>query len=375
VGGTGWETSPPKLSLGENASFRLITDLGVRYEDNIFATAENQTGDTVISVSPGLEFRFGQSSQIHGSVLYQEAFTRYVDETAPNASLGTGRADFAYEHGRLSVAAGLSAQQRYQNSQAVAGLGQGAVTRSDVLNIHTSAETPLTAKTSFSVGANVSRTEYKTPGLIGSQDFTLPINMYFDVTPKVSLSTGFVYGKVKPQGGGKNARDWDYNIGARGNFTPKLSGHLSVGYSSRQVGDNPTENMLGFNGSFDYEMTPQINSTLVFSRDFGTGAEGSSLQTSSYSFQLSAALAPQWQLGTGITYRNVAYGAVVFASTNPLPASGRDDNYFEASVQATYQPVRWFNTSLEYTLSSNRSTLPGACYTTNVLNLVMGWQY
>ncbi len=370
------EADRPRLSLGDNASFKLTLELGVRHDDNIFLSDTAQVSDTILSLTPGLEFNFGQRSLLHGSLMYKEAITRYTGETAPDANLGFANAEIGYESGRLALAASISARQLYQNNRDVAGLGQGEIYRSDVLNIHTSAESPLTAKTTFSVGANIDRTEYETAGLIGSRNLTMPLKIYFEMTPKVSLSTGFTYGKSTPQGGGMDSRDLNYNIGARGNFTSKLSGHLSVGYQTRDVGDNPTESLWGFDGSFDYEMTPQISSLLAISRDFGTGADGSSLQTSSYTFELGAAPTPQWSFATGITYRHVTYGPVVFGSTPPPPTTAdRNDDYWETHVRATFLPGRWFNTSLEYTLSTNRSTEPGARYTSNVLNLILGLQY
>jgi hypothetical protein len=375
VAGSAWEASPPKLTLGDNASLRLLAEIGIRYDDNIFASAENEVSDTIISVTPGLEVRFGNNSRVRGALLYREAFTRYTGETAPNANLGSGQATIGFESGRLALAGGIALRQLYQNNQDVAGLGQDIVTRSDVRNIHVSAESPLTTKTSFSVGAHLDRNQYKTAGLIGTRDLTLPVKVYFDLTPKVSLSTGYTYRQVKPQGGGDESRDLDYNIGARGSFTSKLSGQLSIGYRTRSVGDNPAENLWGFDGSFAYEMTPLVSSTFQMSRDFGTGAQGASLKTSSYSFELAAAPTPQWKISTGLSYRYVEYGPVVFGPTTPLPAAGRNDNFWEGNVQATFLPGRSFNTSLGYTLSSNRSTLPGARYGSNVLNLLLGWQY
>ncbi|MBC7855400.1 MAG: hypothetical protein IAF94_18385 [Pirellulaceae bacterium] len=381
VAGSAWETSPPKLSLGDNASLRLMAQIRVRYDDNIFASGVNQVSDTIVSVTPGLEFLFGHNSRIRGSLFYQEAFTRYLDGAAPNANLGTGRAAIGFESGRLALAGRIALQQLYQNNQDVAGLGQTTVTRTDVLNIHTSAESPLTAKTSLAVGADINRNQYKTAGLIGSRDLTLPLKVFFEMTPKVAVSTGFSYGKVTPQGGGPESRDLDYNIGARGNFTSKLSGTLSVGYRTRRVGTEPAENMWGFDGAFDYEMTPQVSSSFVLSRNFGIGSQGQSLKSNSYSFELTAAPTPQWRFGTGLAYRHVAYGARVFlpppvvGSSPPPTPTDRSDDYWEGNVQATYFPGGSFSTSLGYTLSSNRSTLPGARYSGNVLNLLLGWQY
>jgi polysaccharide biosynthesis protein VpsM len=369
-------SSTPRIPRRADAIGNITVELAVRHDDNIFLTDTEQVSDTIISATPGVEFRFGRDAQIHGSFTYKEAFTRYADQTVANAALGSGRANIGYTGARLVVSGAVSFQQLYQPNRDLAGQGQKAVYRSDVLNIQTSAESHFSTKTSVMVGANYSRTEYKTAGLIGSRDIAMPLRFYYKITPKVDLSTGFTYRKVKPQEGGNESRDLDYNIGARGNFTPKLTGEFSVGHTSREVGNNPGENLWSFDGSFGYEITPKTTSSLALSRDFGVGAQGASLQTTSYAVRLSTVPTPQWQFGTGITYRRVAYGPNVFTKTPaPPPTVARNDNYWECSLLATYIHSAWLSTSAEYTLSANRSTLPGPRYSGNVLSLLVGWRY
>ena len=248
-------STAPRITAERNASFNLTAELSARHDDNVFLTNADPVSDTIISVTPGVEFHFGQNSLTHGSVTYKDAFTRYAHKSAPNVTLGTGSADFGYDNGSLKTTDSASFQQLYQNNSEVAALGQKTIFRRDVLNIAANAESQLTAKTSVKAGADFNRTEYKTECLIGSQDLGWPLKFYFETTPKVSLSTGFTYRSVKPQNGGPSGRDLDYSVGARGNFTPKLTGEFSVGYQTREVGDNPKENLWGFNGSFRYDFT------------------------------------------------------------------------------------------------------------------------
>ena len=362
-------------SLGENSKIDISATLSVRRDDNVYLARADKVADTIIALTPGVAYSFGQNSLAHGSVSYKNALTRYVDKSAPNVALSNGAADFGYDGANTSVAAAASFMQMNQNNSDVAALGQKAIYRRDVLALNANAETHLTAKTSVMTGVNFNRSEYKTGGLTGSQETEIPLKIYFETRPKLALSTGLSYRRVAPQNGGEKGKDFDYNLGARGEFTPKLSGQISVDYRTREVGNNPKENLWGLNGALNYEITPKTASSLVFSRDFRTGALGESLKSSNYSFRVTTDLSRQWQFGASLTYRQVEYGPLVFSLNNSITAVDRNDNYWEGDLQASYLIRSWLSASADYTIRSNHSTLAGAQFSNNLLSLMLGWRY
>ena len=311
----------------------------------------------------------------HGSVNYKTAFTRYTDKTAPNVSLGSGNADFGYDSGSLALIGAASFQQINQNNSEVAALGQKAIYRRDELAVNTSAESHLTAKTSVKTGVNYSKSEYKTAGLTGSQETEVPLKIYFETSPKVSVSAGAAVRRVKPQNGGETGKDLDYNLGARGNFTAKLNGEFSVDYRTRDVGSNAREKLWGFDGALNYEITPKTTSSLVFSRDFSTGALGESLKNSNYTFRVSTDLTPQWLLSAGLSYRQVEYGPTVFRLNNTPAVIDRNDNYWGGNLQATYLYRSWLSATADYTFRRNHSSLSAAEYSNSIISLMLGWRY
>ncbi len=369
------ESMAHKSSLGGNTTFNVTANLSVSHDDNIYLSSANEVSDTVYAFIPGVAFSFGQNSLAHGSLSYSTAFTRYADKTSPNVNLGNGAAAFGYDSGSLAVNGTASFQQLNQNNNEVAALGQKAIFRRDVLGLNASVESHLTAKTSVMTGANYSKSEYKTAGLTGSQETEVPLKVFYETSPKVSVSTGVSYRRVNPQNGGAKGKDMDYNLGARGNFTAKLSGTLSVDYRTRTVGSNPRENLWGLNGSLNYELTPKTTSTLGISNDFSTGALGESLKNSSYDLQLSTDLTPQWQLGATLAYRRVEYGPSVFSLNNVTTPVDRRDKHWEGGLQATYLFRSWLSATADYTLRRNHSTLTGAEYTDSILSLMLGWRY
>ncbi len=368
-------SSPSKISLGQNTKISLTAELSVRQDDNVFLNSTDEVSDTIIAVTPGIEFRFGQNSLIHGSLNYQNAFTRYVDKSAPDVSLSTADADFGYKSGNLEVISSASFRQMNQNNSELATVGQKSIFRRDVAGFNSSAEARLSAKTSVKTGLNYYKTDYKTGGFTGSQETEVPFKIYLEATPKVSVSAGLAHRWVNPQNGGVSGRDQDYNIGARGDFTAKLNGEFSLNYRTRKVGNNAAENLWGFNGGVNYEVTPKTVSSLVVASDFSTGALGESLKNSRYAIRISSAPTPQWQLAAGLSYRRVQYGPRVFGVNNTPVTLDRDDRFWEGNIQATYLCRSWLSVSADYTLRSNRSNLLAAQFSNNVLSLMVGWRY
>lgn len=367
--------SAPKISFSSNSSFNVTADLSVRRDNNVYLTKTNKVGDTIIAVTPGVEFRYGQNSLAHGSLNYKNSITRYVDKTSENVALSDGAADFGYDNGVLKIDSNALFQQLNQNNNTVAGLGQNAIYRRDIFGFNTSVESHLTAKTSLMTGVNYNKSEYKTGGLTGSQETTVPLKFYLETTPKVSVSAGLSYRRVTPQNGGASGKDLGYNIGARGLFTAKLSGEFSLDYRTRTVGTNAKENLWGINGALNYELTPKTTSRLVMTNDFSTGALGESLKNSGYALRLMSDPTPQWQLSTGLSYRKTEFGPYVFRLNNALTQQDRTDNSWDADLQASYLFRSWLSASVNYTLRRNSSTLADAEYTNSIISLILGWRY
>jgi hypothetical protein len=272
------------------------------------------------------------------------------------------------------VAATAQYQQLNQNTNATAGLGP-QLYRRDVLDLGLDIETPLTTKTRIRTGMALNQLDYKTPGLVGTRQTELPLKVYLDTTPKTAVSLGINYRHVTPQGAGPSGHDMYYNIGARGSFTPKLSGEFSVGYRSRTVDVSPRENLWGFNGNLNYQATDKSGLGLVLSRDFSTGALGESQTSNRYALRLHTEPSPQWNFGALLSYQSSGFGPALFSGKNVPVTVERQDDYWEGSLQAAYIFSSWLTASVDYTHRKNQSTSPEARYSNNVFNLIMGLHY
>jgi len=357
----------PKIDLGENASLHFTADLDARYDDNIFLIKNNKVSDEILSATPGVAFQFGQNSLTNGSLGYQESFQKYIHNSSPAQQLGTGTGSLGYSNERLDLKANADYAQSAQNQEGFFIAGQKTIVRRDQLDLGSTQEVHLTEKTSAGVGESYSRTHYRTPGLglVDNHSLSWPVNLYYAIRPKVDLSAGFTQSEIKTPGNGPGSTQVNkyYNLGARGDFTPKLTGTFSVGYTASTITQSSRTHLLSFNGNFDYELSPKTNLTLAGSRDFTAGAQGEQLKNTSVSLTASTDFSSQWQGSLTLNYQNIAYPA------------NRTDNYLEGGVSATYIYSQNLSATISYTLRDNTSTVSTAEFLDNMLGLNIGLKY
>jgi len=357
----------PKIDLGQNASLHFTADLSARYDDNVFLVNNNKVSDEILSVAPGAVFQFGQHSLANGSLSYQESFVNYVHKSSSSQQLGAGLGTFGYSNDRLDLKANGGFVQSSQNQEGFFITGQRTVVRRDQTDLGSSQEVHFTEKTSAGVAETYSRTHYRTSGagLVDNSSLGWPVNIYYSIRPKVDLSAGFTQSEIKTPGSGPGSTQVNryYNIGARGNFTPKLTGGFSVGYTTSAVTQTGQTHLLAFSGNFSYELSPKTGLTLTASRNFNAGALGEQTKNTSVSLSASTAFTPQWQGSAGLTYQNIAF------------SSAQTDNNVAGTVSATYNFSTKISTTLSYSLNNNYSNVSTARYTDNMLSLDLGLRY
>jgi polysaccharide biosynthesis protein VpsM len=354
----------------------LTADVGVRHDDNIFLTNTNEVADTIISVTPGIGLQWGQSALTHGHLAYREAYNHYQQDTSPNVALGSGEGDFGYT-GDSGFAATLGAnyQQLYQTNTDVLAAGGTGLFHTNIFSGSGDVEIPLGVKTGMRAGVGYNQTKYEVDSFTGNSDLSFPLSVFYKITPKTDVSLGYTYSTQKPDKPGPSSKDQYLNVGAHGEFTPKLSGSFSVGYETRRVADSPKLDIFAFNGAFAYAITPKTNATLSLSRSFNVGALGSNTTDTVYRLGVTSDLSPQWQLSASLGYLNSNYGDAIFREDPLATPVNRTDHTWEGSLVATYIYTQWLTTSASYNLHTNNSTIPTVDFTDNVFSLSVGLRY
>ena len=375
----GTEATPPtdgaRVRLGRNSSVSLTGVVSVSRDSNIFLQDTNEVAETITSLRPGVDFRFGQRSQASGRLGYQMAFNQYANHAGPNSRLGAANAEFSYANARTSLDLGATHQQVEQGTRDIAALAGNSLLRRTVGMVEAGGETALTAKTRLATGVTVDWTKYKRAGLVGGSNLTVPLRVHLALRPKVDVSLGYSYDRYNPQGAGESAQGGYYNLGFRGALSEKLGANFSAGYRSRDFAGGESEGLWGFDGSFDYRWTAKTSLALAVTRGFGASAAGESTTSTGFSLSLTSNPTLHWQLAARLGYQDIDYGPRVFVGAPVVAAGGRSDQFWDLNFTATYVINSWMNLSAAWTLRRNASSQAGAGFTSNVVSLMLGFRY
>jgi polysaccharide biosynthesis protein VpsM len=369
-------TAAPFLAIGDNAELFVTADTNVSYNDNLtLAPKGSELSDSVFVLKPGVDLKFGKDSAVKGDFIAAETLSSYADNVNLNNQLfGTGL-NAAYDNDRVKLQGNVSYNGRDQataNDAAALNNNQGKLLEHYDTAAGLNGEFRYSEKISFGTGVNYSNTDYKSAAAVESKDYSVPVNVYYELTPKVDVSTGLTYTHTELSGvTGNNADIYDayyYNVGARGTFTPKLSGSFSVGYNTRHANVGPDENgSLGSKADLVYAYSEKTQLTFNVNRDFSNATSGgSSFQSTDFSLGATSALTVDWSVNAGVSYRMMEY-----ANSNP----SFTNNYYEGTLGAAYTINAYLSAGLSYVYRDQTSNTAAREFTNNVVSLSLSARY
>jgi len=352
-------TAAPFLAVGDGAELFLTGTLGVRADDNVFL-ASNKVSDVIFDINPGVDFVFGKGSINQGNF----RFTENIARDSQNSDLDTELANISfnskYDDGKTKFGIVAAYNELNQNTVDTANTGN-QLARRDVTKIKVDGETSVTAKSKIGAGAGYTNTNYKRAGYVDQTVTDVPLNYYYAVTSKVDLSLGFRYRHTDLQTG-IDSKDYIYTIGARGDFTPKVSGSVAVGVGQRDFDSGSDKSIFSLDSSLDVAMTPKSTLRLTASNDFGVSASGQQQKNFSVGGLISSKISDQLTTKVGLSYRGIDYYA-------------RTDDYLEGQLGVDY--VRSENVTIigAYAYRNNSSKLAGSSFNNNVVSLAARFRY
>ncbi len=366
VGGSA--LAAPFCAIGDNAELFLTGQAGIRFDDNILLApgGPNKESDTILSFTPGLELDFGKDSLVKGVLSVSESFSDYLTHSEFNTQLTSVnfKADYAGSE-KTKLGATAFYDQFDQNTYAA----NGTNVRRNVYGGGLDGEYSLSPKTSFGSGLTFSRTEYVQSGSVGEKDYSVPLNVYYGITPKVDLSAGLTYSRSDLDNG-LSYDDYYYNIGARGEFTPKLKGNFSIGYDDRKGsgGSAAQDNSsLAFHSGLTYAYSEKTMMSLNADKGFSNASTGTSTQKNTgVSLGAQTAFSAAWQFNSSLAYREIEYEGT---------SAGRTDDYVEATIGATYVINSNLSVNGAYTLRNLSSNVGGVEFGNNVIALSVSARY
>lgn len=338
----------PFLAIGDNAELFLTGRASASYNDNVFLAPDDGSAaeDEIFVVTPGLELTFGKNSLLRGTVSVYEDFVSYSDNSQFNEELAHFVFKSVYEGAKLKVDANASFHERYQNSRDA--LLTNDLVRFDTYAAGAKGELSVSQKSKIGAGFQYDSTDYKTTGFVDRENYTVPLDYYFAIRPKIDLSAGLQYRKTDTDAVNADYEDYFFNVGARGEFTPKLIGTARVGYTLRDPSASGADDssLFGVDVGLNYIYSPKTQFKLNLGNDFNTSSVGGSQEVASIDLGVTSQLTTDWSARASIGYQQIDYSGF-----------DRTDNYVMGLLGVSYLINQYVSIDATYTYMENDNNL------------------
>jgi len=394
-------SAAPLVSIGDNTDIFFNGSSSLRWESNIFRDEDNEVDDLTWTLSPGFEINVGRGvSNADLSIITRYDIIRYEDNDQLDTELFHIKAIGSYKSSRLDLSGSVSFDENKTSS------GDNNVINDliefDTYGANLNAEYRVSPKFSFGAGVRYTDKQYQTfDDIFADRETTsFPLDVFYELTPKVDLSLGYTYSNtdveetlspIFPVGIATQRFTGDYeqeshffNVGARGNLLPKLSGFFKVGYRTRSSDDSVTSltdlngvfvgapgstdrddsGMLGLDADLAWSATPKLTVRLGLSRDFGVGGEGESTENSSIN------LSGSYSINSYLA-ASANFGYTLRDYTN----TGREDDQYNTGLRLSYSPNQFWRFSTGYTYSENNSNQANRSYENHTIDLTATLRY
>ncbi len=355
----------PFMAVGDNAELFLTASVAVRFDSNIFLNATKEKSDTIFSFKPGFDLVFGKGSATSGNLYYREEIRRYSSFDTLNTSLADLGFKSNYDSGKTKVSLGASYAQLAYNEVGITLVNK--IVQRDVTAANAATEFAFSEKTSLGTGLIFNKTDYAPIGFIDNSSWSLPVDIYHEVSPKLAMSVGYRYRATSLSGAASDSKDHFLSVGARGEFTPKLTGQLRFGYNKRNLDRGTDQTGFGVAADLKYSATPKTFMQLEVANDFSNSVLGESTKVFDMTLQTQTQLSQQWQFGGSLGWRSIEYPK-------------RSDDYYRVQVGLVYAYSTNLNLTATYAYGNNSSstsvvTAVSADYTSSIFSFGANIRY
>lgn len=352
-------SAAPFVALGDNAELFLTGTVSVNADDNIYLRRSNEVNDMILTFAPGLDLVFGRNAATSGNFYFREDIIRYTDNDQQNTSLANVGFNSLYNNGKSKLDLGASYVEMAQNDTSA----PGAIVERNVTSARALSEFSATEKTVVGVGARFEKTDYAAgPGYSDSKIWTIPMDAYFEYSPKLQMSVGYRYRSTEFTSSAIGSKDHFFNVGARGEFTPKLVGQIRIGYGKRNFDNGRDESDLGIDSNFNYAYSPKTTYSLTLSSDFGSSAFGDSTKSTTGMVSANNKIDEQWSWNANFVYRSIDFPT-------------HSDDFVQGGVGVAYVWNNYVNLSASYAYRKNSSDSSAYEFTNNVFSFGANIRY
>lgn len=356
------------MAVGDGAEIFATGVLGIRADDNILLANDNsgmKLSDVIWDIAPGLELDFGKNAQLQGSLTLVDTFIRYGSHTRYNTNLFAGNFVTKYDDAKFKLGFNAGYNELNQNTVDLRGL-----VRRDIANVGVNSEVNVSDLTAVGGAFNFTHENYHPSNYIDSDTLSVPLNFYYRWTPKLDVSLGYTYREYEAKNGSAvDSTDHFYNVGLRGEFSPKLTGKVAVGYTQRRFESVlKSRSLFGLDASLAYEITPKTAVQFGAANDFGTSPTGQQQKNFTVNSLVTTKLTEEISLNAGASYRGIKYDAT------PLNRA-RTDDYWETVLGASYAVNVHLRLVGAWTYRTYQTDLAGSEFDNNVFSFAANIRY
>jgi hypothetical protein len=352
------------VTLSDNSELFVTGTASVAANDNIFLSNNNEKSALIFDLIPGLSYQSGNDTSIEQTkVSVSEDFQEYADGVSLSKQLTNADLSSRYDDDKMKLNFIASFNQYDQPEVGLQNLD--FLVERDVTNLEGTGEVQFSDKSSGGVGVNYNDTDYQKSGFTNWSYVEVPVDYYWKVEPKLDLSAGFRYRDNTVGTGGIDSQNYYYNVGARGEFTPDLTGEFDVGYNELSPSHGGTQSSLGADSKFIYAYSPKTSVTVSLNEDYGysaTGGEG--YRQPNASIGVTSALTEQWSADAQVSYAEYEY----------ISTPQRDD-FYAAQVGLSYVFDKNISVHGTYSYGKDNSNIAADSFTSNIFTLSASFRY
>lgn len=362
----------PLLTVGDNMNVFFDGSSSLVWQSNVFFDDEKEEDELMLVITPGFEANIGSDlSGFDAVIAGNYEIQRFNERSELNDEYFHFSTVASYKGARLNLNAAYSFDEEQTTAGELGTFGSRFIeinrTRAYLLG-----EYVLSPKFSIESGVRYHDLDYQDISLrlADVESFSIPVDVFYELTPKVDLSFGYEY--TAEAVSIPNAEDYDresnfLNLGARGQLLPKLNGFFKVGFRSvNPEGPNrETDQTLGLNADFTYLATPKLTANLRLNHGFDVGSEGQSLESTSAKLDLDYVISGH-------------YSARLFTYLSYLDfKDGNDGQDFinRTGFRFFYRPNEYCSFSTGYTYFENESNRLAQGFVNHILDISASLRY
>ena len=351
--------------VGDGEAF-LTGSAGYKYDDNLYLSTTGAKSTGVATFNAGVSVEFGADALAKNILTLSEQFIRYTSASSQDNNLAQAQYIGSYSDAKSKIDLAVSYAENAQNNRD-ARLN-GIIVENTLTSVSPKFEWTLSPKTAFDVATTWENNNYKTAGFSDRTSWSIPVNFYYEVAPKLQASAGYRH-RSDDQKGAADGSDNFYNLGARGEFTPKLSGTFNIGYNERTTKSfGPTrsskDSSVGIISKFDFAFSQKTQFRASIGNDYQNGGTGATQKMLKIGGGVTSALSEQLSLDASLDY-----------SKNDYLVGNRSDDLWHANVGGTYKFNKYVNLKGEYTYQNNASNAAGSDFKSNVFAVSASVRY